>query len=403
LDPLSLVTPNGLLCDESTYCTLLAAIETGVLMPFRILANALADSVVDDSRGGIPRREKNLTLTVNGLLGWLLVSAIGLLLYAVGGAWGSGSGIDITKRTIGVLGAASLLSLACLAMGSLIGFLFGIPRTVQSSEPGGTPGKRAGDATSRQEVNTNLEQISDWLTKILVGVGLTQLKDIPNELWRFANVFSPAMSAWASLAVILNFLIVGFFLGYLLTRLFLAGAFREADDTSITEQLATKAEQLERAGQFTSALAAFEGAIERLGPDASPAEKRRAFEGAVFNALYEPPPLGFQRAIEYAERYIREEPDTPSALIWAYLGFAYGQRFEYEQKRGNAAGAAEARTKALEAIKTALEINPSIRPLVASVWDPNSPMKSPGDDDLQVFYTDPAFRELLGTGNEGEP
>jgi len=35
--------------------------------------------------------------------------------------------------------------------------------------------------------NTNLEQISDWLTKILVGVGLTQLREIPGQVQRLAT------------------------------------------------------------------------------------------------------------------------------------------------------------------------------------------------------------------------
>src|SRR5216684_1230684 len=73
-----------------------------------------------------------------------------------------------------------LIAGAALAAGVLIGFLFGIPRTQQKegqkSDP--TIGSQPGVADG-YGVNTNLEQISDWLTKIIVGVGLVQLTVIP--------------------------------------------------------------------------------------------------------------------------------------------------------------------------------------------------------------------------------
>lgn len=63
-----------------------------------------------------------------------------------------------------------LLALASVMVGVLVGFLFGIPRALQNA---GTGGAEAG--WGRYSTNTNLEQISDWLTKILVGVGLVEL------------------------------------------------------------------------------------------------------------------------------------------------------------------------------------------------------------------------------------
>ena len=43
--------------------------------------------------------------------------------------------------------------------------------------------------------NTNLEQISDWLTKILVGVGLTQLNNLQPSLRAVARFLGPAFGA----------------------------------------------------------------------------------------------------------------------------------------------------------------------------------------------------------------
>jgi hypothetical protein len=130
-----------------------------------------------------------------------------------------------------------LWAFACLASGGAVGFLFGIPKILQ----GGGPVNNGTDGTSpdtavfyRQQVNTNLEEISDWLTKIIVGLGLIQLGNIPSALSAAASQLAGSMTtppnnqAFA-LALIVYFLVVGFLFGYLSTRLFLAGAFSRAD------------------------------------------------------------------------------------------------------------------------------------------------------------------------------
>lgn len=130
---------------------------------------------------------------------------------------------------------------ASLLVGGLLGFLFGIPRTLQQDAqlaPAPRPDQRSNSASDPRrvvyQVNTNLEQISDWLTKILVGVGLTQLTKIPDRLHQIATYLAPGLGAsedGSSLAVciVIFYLTCGFLIGYLWTRLFLMGAFRVAD------------------------------------------------------------------------------------------------------------------------------------------------------------------------------
>lgn len=119
---------------------------------------------------------------------------------------------------------------ASFAAATLVGFLFGIPRVVQEDNPSGS-GDEAKTVTT-QRVNTNLEQISDWLTKIIVGFGLIELRKVPAAFESLAtfvaydSVSSPTIAG----AVIIYFAAVGFFAGYLLTRLFLAIAFNRADN-----------------------------------------------------------------------------------------------------------------------------------------------------------------------------
>lgn len=166
------------------------------------------------------------TMPLYGLQGWTLdrfvsVSMVGLM-----------------------LGASSLLS------GGTIGFLFGIPRSLQQENgaPTHEPDKQVNGAASvGYRVNTNLEQISDWLTKILVGVGLTQLTAIPDKLTQLTRYVAGGLGTIPSSEVfvfttIIYFVITGFLFGYLWTRLYLAGALRQADLSAIGN-LQTKIEK----------------------------------------------------------------------------------------------------------------------------------------------------------------
>lgn len=141
--------------------------------------------------------------------------------------------------------AGFFLSGTCLLLGALIGFLFGIPRYLQSgsaSEPDQSNDSRAAEAKPisaatrqpRYSANTNLEQISDWLTKILVGVGLTQIGAIPSILERAGLYFGSAIAAEPfgkplAVVIILYFLVCGLLFGYLWTRLFLAGELSKVE------------------------------------------------------------------------------------------------------------------------------------------------------------------------------
>ena len=62
-----------------------------------------------------------------------------------------------------VVGAGIGVAVASLAVAGLLGLIFGVPRV---HEP-------AASATQGHYLpNTNLEELSDWLAKVLVGVGL---------------------------------------------------------------------------------------------------------------------------------------------------------------------------------------------------------------------------------------
>lgn len=81
--------------------------------------------------------------------------------------------------------------------------------------------------------NTNLEQVSDWLTKLLLGAGLTQIARVPTAFSSLGTYLANTTGATAAAGVfttivVLN-LLVGFFFGFLAARLRLGGAFYQAD------------------------------------------------------------------------------------------------------------------------------------------------------------------------------
>jgi hypothetical protein len=146
-----------------------------------------------------------------------------------------------------VVGHGLLVEIAAMMTGVLLGFLFGIPRSLQA---GATQVER------RYGVNTNLEQISDWLTKILVGVGLVQLGAIGSKLGAVINTVATGMGGSAPLAgaLIIYSLSTGFFGGYLFTRTILTRTFSFYDEVmSRVDSAEQRAKQAEEVSTQTSA------------------------------------------------------------------------------------------------------------------------------------------------------
>ncbi len=147
------------------------------------------------------------------------------------------------------VGVGFLISGAFSMVGGLLGFLFGIPRALQASDTSGGSNSKTAQSigtthnqAAAYQANTNLEQISDWLTKILVGVGLTQLNVLPEKLLALARFLAPGFGnvphpEVMAISVVLYFTISGFLFGYLWTRLRLGEALHEADEAAMGEKI----------------------------------------------------------------------------------------------------------------------------------------------------------------------
>lgn len=131
------------------------------------------------------------------------------------------------QKYLVALGTALLIGGASFCFGSFSGFLFGIPRIMNSSSA------QSVLKSSKNIIlhNDNLVQISDWLTKIIVGVGLTQINSAPMKLWALGETLSPCfdpngvgkeddIAATIAICVVLYFIILGFIAAYLWTRVY---------------------------------------------------------------------------------------------------------------------------------------------------------------------------------------
>lgn len=138
---------------------------------------------------------------------------------------------------LGAVATSGLVAGAALLLGGLTGFLFAFPRF------------GASDGQARYLPNTNLEQVSDWLTKIIVGVGLVQAGAIARGFRRIVGFASKeidgtpdhqvAIGAAAVIAVTL-----GFVAGYVQARVALPRWFKSADPDDLG-RLSQRLTQLE--------------------------------------------------------------------------------------------------------------------------------------------------------------
>ncbi|HXK27519.1 MAG TPA: hypothetical protein VJ646_04615 [Candidatus Binatia bacterium] len=264
-------------------------------------------------------------------------------------------------NTASSIAVALIIAASALAVGSIIGFLFGIPRVAQAQVP--TQSASSGAQATQVDflVNTNLEQISDWLTKIIVGLGLVQLAEIPTHFMSVASFLAqafgpPAVPSSLVAAALSYFGACGFLIGYLWTRLFLTLEFS----------------RVERAAR----------------------ESPEYYEGMIHALLYQAPPGGFEQAIKLGEDYLKRFGEA-NYRLWEYLACAYAQKHSHLRRVKHASDddLNAVKQKALEATETVLQLNPAERESMKNLWDREH--ASPQEDDLAEFFDDEQFKKLF--------
>ncbi len=219
---------------------------------------------------------------------WINVVLAAVFLLAVLSA-----GLFLEEFKFGValqfLALATLYGLSIAMLGVFVGFLFGVPRVIASSN-----GENATASTPRaaMQTNTNVERISDWLSAAIVALSLTQIGQIRGRINEIAAVaervfqcpeasgvqvaasanvalacqsatfeMAAALAPVAAVAMTAIGAVAGMLIGYVSTRVFLTRLFY-AVEKEINEWTAAAdevgpglAEGVERAGENDTALA----------------------------------------------------------------------------------------------------------------------------------------------------
>lgn len=149
----------------------------------------------------------------------------------------------LTTCSLSLVVIEIILGLSSFVVGILLGFIFGIPKSSVFNQPEPETDSQnfnqsenlSENSNLRYQPSTNLEQISDWLTKIIIGIGLVEFREILDLLVRIGEIVDSNMNESApnieilTISIILIFLVLGFISSYLWTRIYYGGIQMNAD------------------------------------------------------------------------------------------------------------------------------------------------------------------------------
>ncbi|MET3181731.1 UNVERIFIED_ORG: hypothetical protein ABIC43_004906 [Variovorax guangxiensis] len=156
----------------------------------------------------------------------------------------------LANRLVGGV-VAVLACIGSFSVGGMLGLLFGSP-TLGSGQ---AQSKTEGEGTNSQfgvRPNTSLERVADWLTTMIVGLGLVNLGAIRSEAATMSIWLTQAITGQSSqngspgITIALGFGFAGFLLLYLWCMRFLPSELRDSYETlrARAENAEAKARQL---------------------------------------------------------------------------------------------------------------------------------------------------------------
>ncbi len=317
------------------------------------------------------------------------------------------------EKTIPV---ALVIAGGSFAVGGLLGFLFGIPRTLQN-QGNGNNGTPDADGKPQYLVNTKLEQISDWLTKIIVGVGLVQIASFPAYFDSLGDAIMPALGNGSNskvfgLALVVYFVVLGFMYGYIATRTELVKAFRDADSLKIREkvenlEIDSQAISLVNKHLLSSAIGSDQVNISEMTElimKCTPTAKVSIFYIAqkVRGENWRTNKLVMERTIPVFQALVRSDPEKKYHQNFSQLGYALKDKEvpDYQSALTNLSRAIEIRGRWEENGWRIYEMN---RAYCRIQIDPNFQNKQPSEDsvkrlieqDLRVAESDRFLKNIV--------
>ena len=125
-------------------------------------------------------------------------------------------------------GLAVLAAAGAFSAGGVLGLLFGAPRWGDAGAQPAQPAGAAAAAPSSVRPNTSLEKVADWLTTIIVGLGLVHLKDLEGRVTNMGvwltnaiTLQTKGVNGTPGVVLALSFGVAGFLLVYLWSLRFL--------------------------------------------------------------------------------------------------------------------------------------------------------------------------------------
>jgi hypothetical protein len=331
-----------------------------------------------------------------------------------------------TKCSVTTFAILASVSGAAIALGAMAGFLFGIPKG-GVSEPAEGPETEKEREKSSYRRNANLVEVSDWLTKILVGLGLVELGSIKTGLEGVGEKVSsalvleglnPAISKIVVPLEIIYFSILGFFASYLWTTIVYYRRMRRLDEDRIAKKvLSTVQPGLNQKfdanlgeGKVLASLYLLLTANKDLPKDKKDwnalkdylAKTRAIFErdpgdrrAAILLARYlheiehDDKSLGLEAAINQLDRFVAKRKET-AALDEDYADVLYNRAayramlFGLQRKEPAASEKAAAnRMSALADLRESIRMKPA------------NAAEAQQDDDFSSLHDDPEFRSIV--------
>jgi hypothetical protein len=328
---------------------------------------------------------------------WLLVGAVAsivmVLLFVL---------LSQSSGGVAATGVGGIVVLASVSSGAFFGFLFSVPRITSKDNvaaavvPVDADVKGVAKGERLLSSNTNLERVSEWLTTMLVGVGLTQIGSLDDRLLSFSDFLKDRMTvadiSTSTLPAIAPFLLMsglvtGFIFFYLYTRIYLSPLFQYAERVLLPGGL-TLEDGAPKVREAAANLAeARKNPAMRYTSMASEISIDDSLE-VIFNLLYEDD--GYRKAIDIGNT-LAATPAGRIAQYWYLMAAAYGQKHHALLLAGAPAHELhQARIAVLGACRKAVQLNYNYKSRLMSLTNPES-----ANNDLQDFEVDTDFLQIV--------
>ena len=289
----------------------------------------------------------------------------------------------------GGLGLGVLIFLSAGFCGAILGFLFAVPRLLDGA---GADGASNAPPKALLGGNDNVSRVSDWLSTMLIGIGLTQLTSIDAGLVRFRELLATHVNLYGTAAhpdagalpligplLLILGSVAGFLYLYLHTRIELVAGFREAEEVLTgagADTVKAVAQAVAGGGILARELAGKAGVTVSDGL------------AVMQKALYDTASDGFEQTIEIGKALATTDATT-RADYWFYLAAAYGQLYAKLPPGTPDADRARVRMDALHAVGRTVAIDAGYKARLRALTDPKK-----FDNDLAPFAADPEFLAL---------